>query len=995
MKFASKLILFLLITVLAGSVSYSKNYEKGKVYNGFKLLEKRFVKEVNAECLYFEHVKSGARLFKIAAKDPNKTFSIAFKTDPESDSGTPHILEHSTLGGSKSFPVKSPFDVLYKGSLNTFMNAFTGDDFTCYPFASMNIKDYYNLMHVYLDAVFNPMIYDEPRTLKQEGWHYEMDKVEGPLSYGGIVYNEMKGAYSSPTRELGYQIARNLFPDNGYRFTSGGHPTAIAKLNPEMFLNYHRKYYHPVNSHILIYGDADLDKELAYIDKEYLSKFSRAERPATFPLQKPFQAMKEVSSFYSVPEGSKTEDQTYLSLNFVTGLNSDRANVMALNVLSDVLVNQESAPIRLALQKAGIGKDVSSSVDDKQQPVFEITVQNANKADKDKFREIVMSTLREVVKTGLDKKAVEATLSRAEFNLREGSDAQKGITCVFQTLPGWLFANDPFVTLEYEKPLAKLKSALNSNLLESLVDNGIIKNNHSVLMILEPKAGLEQELNAKVRKELDDYYAALSNDAKTKIVNETKDLIEYQQREDTPEALATIPMLDRKDINPKAAWYQAKEKKIADIPALHYEDFSNNIYYSRLLFDERVLPQELIQYVPLLTEVLGSLNTQNYSFGELDKALKINTGSFSTFTNVYSVNQDNDSMIPKFVVEAKSLTAKADKMFDLTAEILLKTKFNDQERVKTIIKRHQSRIEAQTKQNGFGFTQTRLNSYIDKTGMFNELTGGLEYYWFVSELVKNIDSNINTVIDNLAKTASLLFNRNNLTVVVTCAKNDYANYVKKIDKLLTAFPKTNAALKEWNLVVDKKNEGFLTSSKVQYVLQGYNIKKLGYQWSGKFIVLSQILSNDILTNRIRIIGGAYGGFSNMARTGSVAFGSYRDPNLKETLDTYAAIPDYLDKLEISDKEMTRYLIGTIATVDVPLTTQQKGNVAVRNFLEKNKPETMQKERDEILATTLKDIKSLKKMMADVLGQKTFCVYGSEEKVKAQKDLFKTVAPLSK
>lgn len=995
MKYFSKLILVLLIAVLTSSVSNAKTYEKGKVYNGFKLLEKRFVKEVNAECLYFEHVKSGARLFKIAAKDPNKTFSIAFKTDPESDSGTPHILEHSTLNGSKKFPVKSPFDILYKGSLNTFMNAFTGDDFTCYPFASMNNKDYFNLMNVYLDAVFNPRIYDEPRILMQEGWHYEMEKVEGPLSYGGIVYNEMKGAYSDPARELGYQIAKNLFPDNGYRFTSGGYPTAIAGLTPEMFRNYHKKYYHPVNSHILIYGDENLDKELAFIDKEYLSKFDKAERPATFPIQKPFTGMKEVTAYYPVPEGSKTEDLTYLSLNMVVGLNSDRANVMALNVLCDVLVNQESAPVRLALQKAGIGKDVSASVDDKQQPVFEIRVQNANRTDKDKFYEIVMSTLRDAAKNGLDKKSLEATISRTEFSLREGSDAQKGLTCVFQTLPGWLFANDPFITLEYEKSLTKLKTALSSNSLEFIIENSLIKNNHTLYMIFEPKAGLETEINANVKKGLDDYYAKLSNDAKTKIVSTTTDLVEYQKREDTPEQLATIPMLSRKDINPKASWYQVKEKKIANVPTLHYEDFSNNIYYSRLLFDMRVLPQELIQYVPLLAEALASMNTQNYDFGELDKALKINTGSFSTFLNYYSVNQNNDSILPKFVVDTKSLSSKVGKMFDLTAEILLRTKFNDPERLKTIITRHQARFDSQIKQNGYAYAGTRLVSYFSKPGLFVELTRGFEYYWFISDLAKNIDSKINVIIDNLVKTANLLFNKNNAIIAVTCSKNDYPQYAKEIEKLLNAFPKTNVALKEWNLIPEKKNEGFLTSSKVQYVLQGFDFKKLGYQWNGKMIVLNQVLSSDWLNSRIRIIGGAYGGFSSMSRDGSVLFSSYRDPNLKETLDTYAAIPEYLDKLEISDKEMTRYLIGTISTIDVPLTTQGKGNTAVRYFIEKTKRETVQKERDEVLSTTLKDIKSMSKMMKDVLNQKVICVYGNEEKLKAQKDLFKNIEPLSK
>lgn len=519
-----------LLLLLAWSNTYPAEYKKGETYHGFKLLEKRFVKEVNAECLYFEHVKSGARVLKFATNDPNKTFGIGFKTVPETDCGTPHIIEHSVLNGSKNFPVKSPFDVLSKGSLKTFLNAFTGSDRTFYPFASMNEKDYFNLMHVYLDAVFNPLMYSDTRILRQEGWHYELESKDAPLIYKGVVYNEMKGAFSSPTRELNYQISRNLFPDNGYQYSSGGYPAAIPKLTHEAFVNFHKKYYHPVNSHIILYGDADLDKELSFIDSEYLSKYEKSGSRPVIPIQKPFTAMKEVTSYYSIGEGDKIQNQTYLTLNFVVGLNSDQALVMALNVLSDVLVNQEAAPVRLALQKAGIGQDVSAWVNDIQQNVFQIMVQNANPGDKEKFREIVMNTLREASEKGLDKKAIEGTINRMEFSLREGDDAQKGLTYGFQALPGWFFADDPFLTLEYEKPLARVKTALTGNYLESVIREHIINNPHSLLLALEPKPGLEKENNEKITKELAEYKKSLSPKEIDSLVNATRELIAYQKR---------------------------------------------------------------------------------------------------------------------------------------------------------------------------------------------------------------------------------------------------------------------------------------------------------------------------------------------------------------------------------------------------------------------------------------------------------------------------------
>ncbi|MCL6098586.1 MAG: insulinase family protein [Bacteroidetes bacterium] len=986
------LVLIMLITYSSSSAG---DYKVGETYHGFKLLEKRFVKEVNAECLYFEHVKSGARLFKIAATDPNKTFSIAFKTDPESDCGTPHIMEHSVLNGSKNFPVKSPFDVLMKGSLSTFLNAFTGDDMTCYPFASMNDKDYFNLMHVYLDAVFNPLIYSDPRILKQEGWHYELEKADGPISYKGVVYNEMKGAFSSPTRELAYQVNKNLFPDNGYRFSSGGYPSAIPKLTYNMFLDFHKRYYHPSNSYIMLYGNGDLDKEMTFIDAEYLSKYDRAVQPENFLLEKPFKKMKEISASYPVTEGSETKDQTYLSLDFVAGLNTDRATTMALNILADVLVNQEAGPVRLALQNAGIGHEVRASVDELRQNVFQIMVQNANPTDKEKFHTIVMNTLRDVVKNGLDKKAVEGTINRTEFQLREGNDAQKGITYNFQILPGWFFANDPYLTLEWEKPLTKVKTALDTNYLETIVQQYIINNPHSLLLVLTPKPGLEKENTEKMEKELQIYESSLSKKEKEELVKGTEDLIAYQKREDTPEALAAIPLLERKDINPKAEFYHVKPFKVADVPVLHYEDFTNNVVYVRLMFDARVLPVELIPYAELLTEVLGSQNTLNYSFGDLDNALNIYTGGFSSFLNAYIENQNDTEMLPKFVVNSKVMNTKLNKLFELTSEILNHTKYEDVERVKAIITRLQARLDSQVKQNGFGFTRTRLASYFENTGMFNELTGGFEYYWFVSDLAKNFDAKSNEIVDNLKKAASLLLNKNNLVASVTCNGDDYPVFLQEFARYAETIPVQPVEYQTWKFNLEKKDEGFLAASKVQYIIQGYDFKKLGYSWDGKMYVLSQILSTDWLQNRIRVIGGAYGGFSTFSSSGTVYFSSYRDPNLKETLANYNAIPDYLDKLEVDDKEMTRYIIGTISNLDNPLTPSQKGNVAVRYYLEKTKPEDIQRDRDAVLNVTVQDVKSFKKMVAEVLNQKTFCVYGNEEKLKSAKDIFGALEPISK
>ncbi len=991
----SKLYAFLLISVFFVTAAFAGNYEVGNSYHGFKLLEKKFVKEVNTECFYFMHEKSGAHLFKIASDDANKTFTVTFKTPPNSDYGTPHIIEHSVLNGSKNFPVKSPFDVLSQGSLNTFLNALTSSDWTMYPIASMNDKDYFNLMHVYLDAVFYPLIYSDPRIFKQEGWHREMEDVNGEVTYKGVVYNEMKGAFSSPSRELNYQIYKNLFPENCYSFSSGGYPAAIPNLTYQGFIAFHKKYYHPSNSRIFLYGNADLDKELEFIDTKYLSSFDNGDGSPEIPFQKPFDKMKEVSGYYPVSEGSETKDQTYLSLSFVSGKNTDKAHVMALEVLADVLFNSESAPVRLALQKAGIGKEVSAGNDNIQQNVFTINVQNANPEEKDKFYSIIMDELKKAVKNGLDKEAVEGTLNRMEFRLREGNDAQKGLSYNFASLTGWLFEGNPFLTLEYEKPLAEVKTALSTNMLETIIKTEMIDNPFSLLLVLEPKPGLEKENNTKIEKELEDYKNSLSDDQKKQLVKETKDLVEYQQRSDAPEALATIPMLELSDINPKADWYDVKQKNEAGIKVLERNDFTNNVLYTRLYFDLRVLPEELIPYAALLAEVMGSLDTKNYTFAELDKSLNINTGGFGTFLTTYLENHEDESLIPKFIVDSKSMNDKIGKMFELLSEIVTNTKYVDKERLKAVIERHQSRLDSRIKRDGLTYATERSLSYFSKRGLFNEITGGYEYYKFVTDLSENFNDKSDEITKILSQTAELLFNKNNLIVSVSCDEAAQKDYYSELSKFVKSLTLENTVYSVWVLKPVKKNEGLLAASKVQYVVQGYDFQKLGYKWNGKLRVLEQILSSDWLQTQIRVIGGAYGGWCNIDQSGQAYFASYRDPNLKETLTKFSETPIFVEKFEADENQMLRFILGTISGIDRPLTASQKCNVAVRNYFEKISLDEVQKDREAVISTTAEDIRNMRKFVEDILTQKSYCVYGSEEKLKSEKDLFDNLVKISK
>jgi len=990
-------ILFTMLIALALMLASTlvTAFETGANYHGFKLLEKRFVKEVNATCFYFEHIKSGARLLKIAAQDANKTFSIAFKTVPESDCGTPHILEHSVLNGSQHFPVKSPFDVLARGSLNTFLNAMTGSDITVYPVASMNNTDYFNLMHIYLDAVFYPLIYRDPRILKQEGWHYELTERGGNPVYKGVVYNEMKGSFSSPMRELDYQIYRHIFPDNGYGYSSGGYPTAIPRLTNEAFLDFHRRYYHPANSYIFLYGDADLERELEFIDREYLSNFEKEDVRAKIPLQKPFEAMKEVTAYYPLPEGDETAGQTYLTLNFVAGENRDRALVMALNILIEVLVNHESAPLRLALQEAGIGRDVNAYVDDNKQNLFQIIVRNADPGDKAKFRDLVFRKLAEIADSGVDREMLRGVLNRMEFRLREGDDAQKGLTYNFQAMAGWFFADDPFHSLEWEKPLAVVKKSPENDYLESLIRTHLLENNHALLLTLVPKPGMEKEINDTISAELEAYKESLSGKEVEALIQETEDLIAYQKKEDSAEALATIPMLELKDIDRQAEWYDLDERKVTGIQVLHHPDFTNDVVYVNLAFDARVLPKELIPYAGLLAEVLGSLNTENYTFGELDNALNTHTGGFNARLRTYLKNRDDSNLIPKFEIASKAMNGKIEKMFELIAEITGSTRFADRERLEAVLTRHQSRLDSQIKRSGFEYTLSRARSYISNQGLFEELSGGAEYYWFITGLARDVSGQFETIGAQLARTAYLLFNRGNLIAATTCQEGDYAALAAGLEKFIDSLPDRAVERIEWDHALQAKNEGLLTASKVQYVIQGYDMKKLGYEWDGKFQVLSQILSTDWLQNQIRVIGGAYGGFARFYPNGTAFLMSYRDPNLAETLDRYNATPQYLREFEADDKTMTRYIIGTVARMDRPLTPSEKGEAAVRRYFENTTREQLQQDRDAVLAAKPAEIRAMDKLVADILAQETYCVYGNEEKLKSNEALFKELVDLTR
>lgn len=965
--------------------------EVNKTYYGFKLIEEREINEINSIELLFEHEKTGARLLKLENDDDNKVFSITFRTPPDNSTGLPHILEHSVLCGSRKFPTKEPFVDLLKGSLNTFLNAMTYPDKTMYPVASRNEKDFYNLMDVYLDAVFYPNIYKTPEIFMQEGWHYELDSFEDELNYKGVVYNEMKGAFSSPEDILFRKIQESLFPDTPYSMESGGDPEVIPRLSLEEFQAFHRKYYHPSNSYIFLYGDNNVLDELKFIEENYLKDFDRIEVDSRIPMQKPFKEQSELKVNYPISDDENEKDNTFLNLNFVVGRSADPELYLGFEIIEHLLLETPAAPLKKALIEGNLGKDVLGRFDNGiLQPVFSIIVKNSNEEEKEKFQKIVFDTLKELVEKGIDKKLVEASINLIEFKLREG-DFQgfpKGLLYHIKSMESWLYDENPIVHLQYEPTLNKIKKALTSNYFEKLIEEYLINNNHRSLLIVKPEKGLSEKKAREVRDELDSYRKTLSDNEIDKIIEDTKKLKLRQVTPDSPEDQEKIPMVSLEDINSKAERLPILEGEEDGIKIIAHPMFTSGICYVNLLFDSTGVEQELLPYVGLLAGVLGKVSTNRLSYGDLSNEINIHTGGIEYSSDAYTEKDNDERYYPKFVIKSRALVDKMPKLFEILGEIAGHTKFDDKKRLKEIIREMKSRLEMTIFNRGHIVAGNHLLSYFSPLGKYNEILKGLDFYKFIAGLEKDIDGSLEEISANLGKVSNAIFNRENLIISYTAAEEDYNRLKENLSVLTKEIGYEKLLKHEYNFGISNENEGLLTQAKVQYVAKGYNYRKLGYNYSGTLRVISTISGLDYLWNNVRVQGGAYGAFGRFDRNGNVFCASYRDPNIGETLKTYNELGSYIRDFEANEREMKKYIIGTISEMDAPLTPSMKGERAAAYYISHLTFDEIQKERDEVLKTSQEDIRKYADLIDAAMKENNLCVLGNEGKIKQNKDLFK-------
>lgn len=972
------------------------NFEVNKIYYGFKLLEEHKIDEIESIGRVFYHEKSGARLLHIENGDNNKVFSIGFRTPPSDSTGVPHIIEHCVLSGSRKYTTKEPFMDMVKGSLQTFINAMTYSDKTLYPVASRNEKDLFNLMDVYLDAVFYPKIYDIPEIFMQEGWHYELFDKEDDIQIKGVVYNEMQGAYSSPERILVDSIDKSLYPDTPYQYSSGGNPDVIPQLTYEDFLDFHRKYYHPSNSYIYLYGNGNIEEQLDFIDKNYLSNFNRIKVDSNIKIQKPFTQKNELEAYYHISQEESDKSRTYLSLNFVLGQNIDLETYLMNSILGPLLIDSPAAPLKKALLDAGIGEDIFSISTGGLQPSFGIVAKNTSIDKKEEFEKIIFDTLNNLIEQGIDKKLIQACVNMVEYDLREASRfPTKGIIYNIQSLDSWLYDGSPVSHLQYEKTLNQLRKNIDTGYFENFIKEHIVNNTHSSSVTISPKKGLADKKAGTLKETLKKYKDSLTEEEINALIHENNRLKEIQLSDDSPEAKASIPKLSLSDVDTKSEIIPQDIMEIDDITFLYHNIFTSKIGYLDIYFDISMIDEELIPYINILAGIIGKIDTETKSYSELSNEIYSHTGGIDLGASVYMKYNRDDVFHPKFIVSGKAIGNNIIKLLELISELILESKIKDEKRIKELLQQMKSRIEMSIFNKGHSIASRRVSSYFSPSRKYLEKLNGLDFYWFLSHLLDEFDSNSQEILSNLNKVYNMIFNKNNLIISFTGDEDDFSLVKNNLNVLTGNINNEKLDPVKYNFSQKRSNEGILSSANVQYVSKGYNFKRLGYDFNGSMRVLTTILNGDYLHNRIRAQGGAYGAGILVDRTGHLTTFSYRDPNLDKTLLVYNNMGDYIENLELSKEELTTYIIGTISRLDPATTPHMKGQIATNRYISNTSQEDVQKIRDQVLNTKLEDIKAFAPVLKDTMEENYLCVLGNENKIKENKKLFNELVPLKK
>lgn len=968
----------------------------------YELVDEKRIDDINATGYILKHKKTGARVCCLSNDDENKVFYIGFRTPPEDSTGVPHIIEHSVLCGSKKYPAKDPFVELAKGSLNTFLNAMTYPDKTVYPIASCNNQDFANLCDVYLDAVFYPNIYSRPQIFKQEGWHYELEDADADISLNGVVYSEMKGAFSSPDDIFDRMILDSLFPDTCYGVESGGDPDVIPSLTYEQFLDFHKRYYHPSNSYIYLYGDMDMEERLSYIDENYLSNFDALGIDSAVRTQKAFDKPIDIKKSYSITNDEPLEDNTYIAYNTVCDNSLNEVLYIALQVIDYALCSAPGAVLKQALLDKNICKDVDSTYDNGvKQPYFSIVIKNSNEKSKEEFVSTVENVLKEVVAKGFDKKALLAGINLLEFKFREADFGHypKGLMYGLQALDSWLYDdNKPFIHLEALHTFAYLKEQVDKGLFEKIVNDYLLNNSHKSVVMMVPERGLNTQKDKELADKLSAYKKSLDASEIDKLITDTKELHKYQEEPDSDEILDMIPLLKISDIRKKADDFIFEENIRDNVTYVTHDIFTGGIGYLKIGFDFSKIDDELLPYVGILRSTLGCVDTDNYAYADLVNEIFLNSGGVAPNSSASIDASDNNKYRMIFEMKAKVLYEKLDFAFDIIREIILTSNFDDKKRLKEMIGSLKSRLQAGMMSQGHSVSAHRALSGVSRVEYVLERISGIEAYRVIEDIESDFDNKADELISKLKKVSGIIFGIDNLVYIDYIATKDQYDKLYELGKIfvekLPNVPKVMGPY-DAEFKSDNGNEAFKTSAKVQYVAKAGRYLDENHPYTGALKVLKVIMGYDYLWNQIRVLGGAYGAFATFYRAGEGCFSSYRDPNLTRTLDIYNKTVEYLEKFDANERDMTKYIIGTIADMDMPLTPSAKGARGLDAYLSGDTFENVQRERDEVLGATKESIAKLSEYVKNIIESSSICVLGGEDMIEDNKEIFDNIEPLFK
>ena len=963
----------------------------------YEILADEEISDIASRAVRLKHKKTGAKVAILSNDDDNKVFYIGFKTPAKDSTGVQHIMEHSVLCGSKKYPAKDPFVELVKGSLNTFLNAMTYPDKTVYPVASCNDKDFANLMDVYLDAVFHPNVYDRPQIFKQEGWHYELKAKDDPVNINGVVYNEMKGVFSSPDDMLDREIFNSLFPDTDYSNESGGDPEYIPTLTYESFINFHKGFYHPSNSYIYLYGNMDMAEKLDYIDREYLSDYDRIDIDTEIGLQKPFDKPIRVNKKYSVTNDEPVEENTYLSYNTVVDTSLNRELYVAFQILEYTLLLAPGSVLKQALLDKGIGKDIQSTYENGiYQPYFSVIAKNTDADKLDEFLETIRTVLEDCVTNGLDKKSLLAGINVFEFRYREADFGSypKGLMYGLQALDSWLYNDsEPFMHIEANDTFALLRERVDTDYFEELIRTYLLDNRHSSIVVLEPERGMTAAMDRELEKKMAEYKSSLSEEEIEKLVNDTQALLKYQEEPSTKEELETIPLLEISDIRKDALPFEYSIDYVGATTVLTHDIYTNGIGYLTLCFDIRNLPEELIPYIGIYRNIFSYVNTGSYSYADLASEINLNTGGMTSGVSCYADANDVDKYRIFYEVKTKVLYDKLPFAFEIVSEIINTSDLDDDKRLLEILNMLRSRLQASMISSGHSVAVIKALSSCSETAALTEKTSGIEFYRFINALLDDYESKKDEFKRNLKEFVKTVFRPENLFV-------DYiaeSSQDERVKRLTENFKKklftSHIGHEGYEIRLTRSKEGYKTGGKVQYVASAGNFIKHGYEYTGALKVLKVIMGYDYLWINVRVKGGAYGCMNSYSRTGDMYFTSYRDPNLKDTLEIYKGAADYIRNFDPDDRDMTKYIIGAVSDMDIPLTPKARGVRSMSAYLSGDSFENIQRERDEVLSTDKNAIRALADYVDSVIKDENICVLGSEETVGKEAGLFDKVESL--